>query len=75
MGGSWRELAYDSQLRWLGPEKGVMHMAIDAVVNAHGGLKAKRAGLPLWQLLSRLGPEEIGVIVAAIGVKIFLSRR
>ncbi|BDZ47828.1 L-fuconate dehydratase [Frondihabitans sucicola] len=59
LGGFWRELVHDSQLRWLGPEKGVMHMAIGAVVNALWDLKAKRAGLPLWQVLARLSPEEI----------------
>ena len=59
MGGLWRELVGDSQLRWLGPEKGVMHMAIGAVVNALWDIKAKRAGLPLWQLLSRMTPEEL----------------
>jgi L-fuconate dehydratase len=59
MGGTWRQLVHDSHLRWLGPEKGVMHMAIGAVVNALWDLKAKRAGLPLWQLLGRLSPEEI----------------
>lgn len=59
MGGLWRELVWDSQLRWLGPEKGVMHMAIGAVVNALWDLKAKRAGLPLWQLLSRMTPEQL----------------
>ncbi|HLS92582.1 MAG TPA: L-fuconate dehydratase [Microbacterium sp.] len=59
MGGFWRELVWDSQLRWLGPEKGVMHMAIGAAVNAMWDLKAKRAGLPLWQLLGRMTPEEI----------------
>ncbi|HJA04655.1 MAG TPA: L-fuconate dehydratase [Candidatus Microbacterium stercoravium] len=59
MGGFWRELVWDSQLRWLGPEKGVMHMAIGAVVNALWDLKAKRAGLPLWQLLARMTPEEL----------------
>jgi len=59
MGGLWRELVHDSQLRWLGPEKGVMHMAIGAVVNALWDLRAKREGLPLWQLLGRLTPEEI----------------
>ena len=59
MGALWRELVYDSQLRWLGPEKGVMHMAIGAVVNALWDLKAKRAKLPLWQLLSRMSPVEI----------------
>jgi L-fuconate dehydratase len=59
MGGFWREFVYDSQLRWLGPEKGVMHMAIGAVVNAFWDLKAKRAGLPLWQLLARMSPEQL----------------
>ncbi|MDH6182346.1 L-fuconate dehydratase [Microbacteriaceae bacterium SG_E_30_P1] len=59
MGETWRWLVYDSQLRWLGPEKGVMHMAIGAVINALWDLKAKRAGLPLWQLLSGMSPEEI----------------
>ena len=59
LGGFWRELVWDSQLRWLGPEKGVMHMAIGAAVNAMWDLKAKRAGLPLWQLLGRMTPDEI----------------
>ena len=59
MGGTFRELIGDSQLRWLGPEKGVMHMAIGAVINALWDIKAKRAGLPLWQLLARMTPEEI----------------
>ena len=59
MGATWRDFVWDSQLRWLGPEKGVMHMAIGAVVNALWDLKAKRAGLPLWQLLARMTPEQI----------------
>ncbi len=63
MGATWRELVHDSQLRWLGPEKGVMHMAIGAVVNALWDLKAKRAGLPLWRLLGRLSPEELVELV------------
>ncbi|MEV6544747.1 L-fuconate dehydratase [Streptomyces sp. NPDC051665] len=52
-----RELIGDSQLRWLGPEKGVMHMAIGAVINAAWDLTAKRAGKPLWQLLADADPE------------------
>jgi L-fuconate dehydratase len=52
-----RSLIGDSQLRWLGPEKGVMHMAIGAVVNAVWDLAAKRAGLPLWKLLADADPE------------------
>jgi L-fuconate dehydratase len=63
MRGFWRSLVSDDQLRWLGPEKGVMHLAAAAVVNAVWDLWAKAAGLPLWQLLSHLSPEEL---VAAI---------
>ena len=59
MGATWRSLVYDSHLRWLGPEKGVMHMAIGAVVNALWDLKCKRAGLPLWRLLAQMTPEEL----------------
>jgi L-fuconate dehydratase len=63
LGGFWKELVHDSQLRWLGPEKGVMHMAISAVVNAIWDLKAKRAGLPLWLMLAQMAPEEIVALV------------
>jgi len=48
------ELIGDSQLRWLGPEKGVVHMAIGAVVNAAWDLASRRAGLPLWRFLASL---------------------
>lgn len=51
-----RDLTGDSQLRWLGPEKGVMHMAIGAVVNALWDLTAKRADKPLWRLLAEADP-------------------
>jgi L-fuconate dehydratase len=54
-----RRLTRDSQLRWLGPEKGVMHMAIGAVVNAAWDLASRRAGMPLWQYLGSLSPEEL----------------
>ncbi|MFF0264030.1 L-fuconate dehydratase [Kribbella sp. NPDC004536] len=63
LGGFWKSLVHDSQLRWLGPEKGVMHMAIGAVVNAVWDLAAKRAGVPLWKLLSDLTPEQIVALV------------
>ena len=53
------ELVGDSQLRWLGPEKGVMHMAIGAVLNAAWDLAAKRAGKPVWKLLSDLSPKAL----------------
>jgi L-fuconate dehydratase len=59
MGAFWRLLTHDSQLRWLGPEKGVMHMAIGAVVNAVWDLYAKREKMPLWQLLSGFSPQKI----------------
>jgi L-fuconate dehydratase len=59
MGGTWRALVHDSQLRWLGPEKGVMHMAIGAVVNALWDLRAKREGRPLWQVLAAMTPEQL----------------
>jgi L-fuconate dehydratase len=59
LGAMGRELTSDSQLRWLGPEKGIIHMATGAVLNALWDLKAKRAGKPLWKLLADLSPEEI----------------
>jgi L-fuconate dehydratase len=52
-------LTRDSQLRWLGPEKGVVHMAIGGVVNAAWDLAARRAGLPLWRYLATLTPAEL----------------
>jgi L-fuconate dehydratase len=52
----WKRLTRDSQLRWLGPEKGVIHMATAAVVNALWDLWAKIAGKPLWKLLADLSP-------------------
>jgi L-fuconate dehydratase len=57
------ELVGDSQLRWLGPEKGVMHMAIGAVLNAAWDLAAKRAGKPLWKLLGDMTPAQIVELV------------
>jgi L-fuconate dehydratase len=59
----WRSLVSDDQLRWLGPEKGVMHLATAAIVNAVWDLWAKSARLPLWQLLAHLPSEDL---VAAI---------
>jgi L-fuconate dehydratase len=59
MGAFSASLVGDSQLRWLGPEKGVMHMAIGAVVNAAWDLRARRAGQPLWLHLAELSPEQI----------------
>src|SRR6266487_5585576 len=59
LGGLSRELVGDSQLRWLGPERGVVHMAIGAVLNACWDLAARRAGKPLWRLLADLSPAQI----------------
>jgi L-fuconate dehydratase len=63
MGGFWRSLVGDSQLRWIGPEKGVIHLATAAVVNAVWDLFAKRAGKPLWRLLAEMTPAEIVSLV------------
>ena len=59
MRSAWDLLVGDSQLRWLGPEKGVEHMAIGAVLSALWDIKAKRAGKPLWRLLAEMEPEEL----------------
>ena len=56
LGGTYRMLQSDSQLRWLGPEKGVVHLALAAVMNAVWDLAARRAGLPLWQLVADMDP-------------------
>jgi L-fuconate dehydratase len=58
-----RRLVGDSPLRWLGPEKGVMHMAIGAVVNAGWDLVTRAAGEPLWRYLARLRPEQVVELV------------
>jgi L-fuconate dehydratase len=59
MGAFWRDLVGDSQLRWIGPEKGAIHLATAAVVNGVWDLVAKRAGKPLWKLLVDLPPEAL----------------
>jgi L-fuconate dehydratase len=59
MGGFWRHVTGDSQLRWVGPEKGVIHLAIAAIVNAVWDLYAKAEGKPLWKLLVDMSPEEL----------------
>ena len=59
MGAIWRRLTSDSHLRWVGPEKGVIHLATAAVVNALWDLYAKLEGKPLWKLLVDLSPEQI----------------
>lgn len=59
MAAFWRTLTADRQLRWLGPEKGVIHLATAAVVNAVWDLAAKRAGKPLWQFLADMPAEQL----------------
>jgi L-fuconate dehydratase len=59
MRGFWRSLVSDTQLRWLGPEKGVIHLATAAVVNAVWDLWAKRERKPLWKLLADMTPEQL----------------
>ncbi|QBI18557.1 fuconate dehydratase [Egibacter rhizosphaerae] len=56
---TWRRIVGDSQLRWLGPEKGVIHLAGAALVNALWDLRARQLGKPLWKLLSDLSPEQL----------------
>lgn len=59
LGGVCRRLVGESHLRWLGPEKGVVHMAIGAVINALFDLASRRADKPLWLYLAELSPEQL----------------
>ena len=59
MAAFWRGLVADSQLRWLGPEKGVVHLATAALVNAVWDLYAKVERKPLWKLLADMSPEHL----------------
>jgi L-fuconate dehydratase len=59
MAGFWRTITGDSQLRWVGPEKGIIHMSTGAVVNAVWDLYAKVAGKPLWRLIADMSPEQL----------------
>ena len=58
MGAFWRRLTGDSQLRWIGPDKGAVHLATAAVVNAVWDLWAKSVGKPVWRLVADLTPSE-----------------
>ncbi|KAI1090468.1 enolase C-terminal domain-like protein [Rostrohypoxylon terebratum] len=58
-GQTWRYLVNDSQLRWIGPEKGVIHLALGAVVNAVWDLWAKTLGKPVWRIVAEMTPEEV----------------
>ncbi|MDB5059403.1 MAG: Mandelate racemase/muconate lactonizing protein, partial [Chloroflexi bacterium] len=59
MGEMWRHVTGDSQLRWIGPEKGAIHLATAAIVNAIWDLYAKAEKKPLWKLLADMSPEQI----------------
>lgn len=59
MAGFWRRVTGDSQLRWVGPEKGVIHLATAALVNAVWDLYARMEGKPLWKLLADMTPEQV----------------
>ena len=59
----WRHVTGDSQLRWIGPDKGAMHLATGAVVNAVWDLLAKEAGKPVWQLVADMSPEQLVSII------------
>ena len=59
MAGFWKMITGDSQLRWLGPEKGIIHLATGAIVNAVWDLYAKIEKKPLWKLISDMSPEQL----------------
>ncbi|WP_375599752.1 L-fuconate dehydratase [Devosia sp. Naph2] len=59
----WRHVTGDSQLRWIGPDKGAMHLATGAVVNAVWDLLAKRANKPVWLYVSEMSPEQLVSII------------
>lgn len=59
MGNFWREITGDSQLRWIGPDKGAIHLATAAIVNAVWDMWAKREGKPVWKLLVDMTPEQL----------------
>ena len=59
----WRHITGDSKLRWIGPDKGAVHLATGAVVNAVWDLLAKQADKPVWKLVSEMTPEQIVSLV------------
>lgn len=59
LGRFWRHVTSDSQLRWIGPDKGAIHLATGAIVNAVWDLLAKIEGKPVWQLVADMSPEEL----------------
>ncbi len=75
LGGFSRRLTGDSQLRWLGPEKGAIHMAAGAIVNAVWDLYGRREGKPVWRLLSELTPDQLVDLVDFRYLQDALTRR
>ncbi len=65
----WRSLAQDSQFRWLGPEKGVMQLALAAIINAVWDLEARESGKPLWRLLADMPAEELVAATDLHGIR------
>ncbi|MBI5284162.1 MAG: L-fuconate dehydratase [Chloroflexi bacterium] len=63
MAGFWRALTGESQLRWIGPEKGAIHLATAAIVNAVWDLWAKAEGKPVWKLVADMTPEQIVALI------------
>ena len=59
----WRHITGDSQLRWIGPDKGAMHLATGAVVNAVWDLLAKRAKKPVWRYVADMSPAQLVSII------------
>jgi L-fuconate dehydratase len=73
LGGASKRLVHDSQLRWLGPEKGVTQMACGALVSALWDIRARRENKPLWLLLSEMTPEELVSVVDFTHIRDALS--
>jgi L-fuconate dehydratase len=59
----WKTLACHSQIRWIGPEKGAIHLATAAIINALWDLRAKIEGKPLWKLLVDMEPEKLVSVI------------
>jgi L-fuconate dehydratase len=73
LGEASKRLIHDSQMRWLGPEKGVSQMACGALVNALWDVRARREGKPLWLLLAEMAPEEIVDVIDFTHIRAALS--
>ncbi len=74
MAAVYRVLTADSQLRWLGPEKGVVHLSLAAVLNAAWDLVARRAGVPLWRLLAGMSAQQLAAVADLRYVSDVLTR-